>query len=104
MSDFTNGYPHIESQEDYETYQKRVAEFMRQNELNNLTRVNNDSEPFFSGQACECCLRDLGGNRIAASGYSRTGVIYEFDICTDCEYYAEYGQLDDMTMLDYDLS
>ena len=26
--------------------------------------------------------------------------IFEFEVCPDCRYYSEYGQLDDMTMMD----
>ena len=110
------------NKQEYVEYENRFAEFMRLNELNNLTRIDNvchcfdaidgvfefecdcdedyQQEPFFSWRPCEVCQTRLGGNRIDASGYSRTGVIYEFVICTDCEYYAEYGQLDDMTMMD----
>ncbi len=83
---------------EYKAYQDRFEEFMFLNDLTNLTRINHEVESYFSSQPCECCGTNLGGNRIDASGYSRTGVIYEFSICTDCEYYAEYGQLDDMTM------
>ena len=88
------------NKQEYKEYQERFEEFMRLNELNNLTRIDNEQEVYFSWRPCECCQTRLGGDRIEASGYSRTGVIYEFEICTDCEYYAEYGQLDDMTMLE----
>ena len=88
------------TKEEYKEYQDRFEEFMRLNDLTNLTRMDNESEGHFSAARCECCLTPLAGNRIDASGYSRTGVVYEFSICSDCEYYAEYGQLDDMAMLD----
>ena len=93
------------TKQEYKEYEIRFAEFMRLNELNNLTRIDGPDEddfqePYFSWRPCEVCQTHLGGNRIEANGYSRTGVIYEFEICTDCEYYAEYGQLDDMTMMD----
>ena len=56
-------------------------------------------EPFFSWRPCECCGRPLDGDRYHATGYNRTeDAIQEYDVCTDCIYYAEYGQLDDTTM------
>ena len=87
------------TKEEYKTYEDRFEEFMRLNDLINLTRIDSDQDSYFSWERCECCLRPLGGDRIDASGYSRTGVVYEFSICLDCEYYAEYGQLDDITMM-----
>jgi len=92
------------NKQEYREYEARFEEFMRLNKLNNLTRIDNKDEPYFSWSTCECCLTHLGGNRIMASGYSRTGVVYKFEICTDCEYYAEYGQLDDMTMMEIENS
>jgi hypothetical protein len=59
----------------------------------------NMQEPWFSWRPCECCRRSLGGNREHATGYNpTTKEIQEYDVCEDCIYYAEYGQLDDMTM------
>lgn len=58
-------------------------------------------ESYFSWTPCDCCGRPLGGDRYHATGYHRpTNDVYEYEICVDCVYYAEYGQLDDMTMLD----
>jgi hypothetical protein len=58
-------------------------------------------EPFFSWRPCECCQRPLGGDREHATGWNpATRKIQEYDICIDCLYYAEYGRLDDMTMLE----
>jgi hypothetical protein len=84
------------NKEEYKAYQDRFEEFMRLNELTNLSRIDNEDEAYFSWQPCECCQTRLGGNRVTVSGCSR----YEFLICADCEYYAEYGQLDDMTMME----
>lgn len=51
--------------------------------------------------ACECCGRPEGGNREHATGWNpTTEEIQEYTACSDCIYYAEYGKLDDMTMLD----
>lgn len=58
-------------------------------------------DPFFSWQSCEICKRPEGGNRYHAAGYNREkDEIYCFDVCEDCLYFAEYGQLDDMQMMD----
>ncbi|KKM74876.1 hypothetical protein LCGC14_1395940 [marine sediment metagenome] len=58
-------------------------------------------EPSFSWTRCDCCDRDLGGDRYHATGYNRQAdQIQEYSICVDCMYYAEYGRLDDQAMLD----
>jgi hypothetical protein len=57
------------------------------------------NEAYFSWNACDCCGRPEGGDRMDANGWNpTTQEIEEFVICTDCEYYAEYGRLDDTTM------
>jgi hypothetical protein len=57
------------------------------------------NEAYFSWNPCDCCGRPEGGDRMDANGYNpTTQEIEEFVICTDCEYYAEYGRLDDTTM------
>lgn len=53
-------------------------------------------EPFFSWRPCNCCGTTLGGDRQYATSY-KDGV-RDYIICSDCAYYAEYGQLDDTTM------
>ncbi len=58
-------------------------------------------EPYFSWSPCDCCATSLGGDREIATGYNpTTGEIQEYQICTNCAYYAEYGRLDDTTMLE----
>jgi hypothetical protein len=58
-------------------------------------------EPSFSWRPCDCCHRPLGGNREFATGYNpTTKEVQEYEVCTDCAYYAEYGQLDDTTMME----
>lgn len=63
---------------------------------------NCEPEAFFSWRPCDCCGAHLGGDRYRASGYNRKEnrvQVYE-EVCTDCIYYAEYGQLDDITMME----
>jgi len=58
-------------------------------------------EPSFSWGTCDCCGTSLGGDRYFATGYNPIeDEIYEYSVCMDCIYYAEYDELDDMTMLE----
>lgn len=53
-------------------------------------------EPYFSWSPCECCGSSLGGNRQKAFGFHpKNSGIFEYSICENCVYYAEYGRLDD---------
>jgi hypothetical protein len=90
------------NKQEYAEYEKAVKDFFEVEGLANLSRIQGeDEESFFSWNSCDCCGTTLGGDRIDANGYNpMTNEIQEYTICTDCEYYAEYGQLDDMTMLD----
>lgn len=60
------------------------------------------NEPHFSWRPCDCCGGTLGGDRqdvIAwATDSDGNKVLREYSVCVDCEYYAEYGRLDDTTM------
>ncbi len=56
-------------------------------------------EPHFSWQPCECCGSNLGGERHPAHGLI-DGKLVHLSVCTDCLYYLNYGQLDDLTMLE----
>ncbi len=92
---------------EYNQYQADVAAFFDREGINNLSAVADDEgniDPYFSWQPCECCGSRLGGDRYEANGYiPATGEASGlFSVCPDCIYYAEYGQLDDMTMLEID--
>ena len=57
--------------------------------------------PSFSWRPCECCGSRLGGDRYHTTGFNpEMKEVYEYEICEDCLYYAEYRRLDDMTMMD----
>jgi hypothetical protein len=109
---------------EYADYEAAVADFMAREGLANLTtghyqcpdcRVEFDdigicptcgadqdclNEPFFSWHRCDCCNRPEGGDREFATGYNpTTKEVQEYSICTDCAYFAEYGRLDDTTMM-----
>ena len=85
---------------EYAEYQQAVADFFDHEGIANLSSTS--SESYFSWRPCRCCGTRLGGDREDANGFNPTTQeiqTYEF-ICTDCIYYAEYGQLDDRTMLE----
>jgi hypothetical protein len=96
----------IESQKDYDEYKERVESFFK-NEGISILSCEYD-EPSFSHNSCECCGRPLGGDRYTMKGLTHAKPygqeIFDYYVCTDCLYYNEYGQLDDMAMLDHDLS
>jgi hypothetical protein len=83
---------------EYVAYQNSFNEFMATNRLLNLSRIP-DSDEFFSWKPCHCCKRPEGGSRVEANGSTTDRRIKDFIICVDCEYYAEYGRLDDSTMM-----
>lgn len=86
------------NKQQYERYQKRVERFF---EAEGITNLSAEGEPYFSHSTCNCCKSNLAGDRYDATGYHpESGEVYNYDICSDCVYYAEYGQLDDMTMMD----
>lgn len=96
---------HIETASDYAEYQRIVGNFFKREGINNLSGITDESgnteTDEFSWRPCECCRRSLGGARVHANGYNpETKGIQDYWICVDCEYYAEYGRLDDMTMMD----
>jgi hypothetical protein len=88
------------TQHEYTEYKTTVAAFMVREGIQNLT-TDSDPEPWFSWAPCHCCNTHLGGNRENATGYNpTTKEVQEYVICSDCVYYAEYGKLDDMTMME----
>jgi hypothetical protein len=87
------------TKQEYKDYEERVARFFDKEGINNLSGDGEWQD--FDHRPCECCKRPLGGQREHASGYNpATKEVQEYEICSDCLYYAEYGQLDDMTMMD----
>ncbi len=89
------------NKQEYKEYKSTVEDFFTETGLMNLTRTAACEESYFSWEPCEVCGTTLGGDRIEANGWnSDTEEVENYEICTDCEYYIEYGQLDDMTMMD----
>lgn len=86
------------TKQEYDAYESAVKSFFEKEGINCLS---GDGEPYFSWRYCDCCSRPLGGMREDSKGYNpTTNEIYEYSVCEDCLYYVEYGQLDDMTMMD----
>jgi len=93
---------HIETLEDLFAFQKRVENFMESEGINCLNiDPEGDQEPHFTWSRCECCKRPLGGVRYNCVGFNpeKHQVQGPYEVCPDCLYYIEYGQLDDMTMM-----
>ena len=107
--------------QEYDDYVESFHAFMEKEEINCLSRQTPedgedlanclscneeiDHDDHFSWHSCNCCGTTLGGSRIHASGFNpKTQEIQCYSICVDCEYFAEYGQLDDMTMLEIEES
>ena len=94
--------PDIKTKADYAEYEADVAAFIAREGLSFISTGTNDGEhgdvdPWFSWRPCGCCGCTLGGNRVylwAWSGETRV----QFEICEDCDYYINYGRLDDTTM------
>lgn len=57
-------------------------------------------EPSFSWSSCDTCGSHLGGDRHPAHYRDDNDDIVHVEVCVDCLFYSEYGQLDDMTMMD----
>ena len=96
---------HIETKKDYQEFERRFKHFMKIEGLSNLSSQEEQPETYFSKRPCDCCDRPLGGDRIDCNGYSPTDkrIYSDYSVCVDCYYYAEYGTLDDMTMLEIEV-
>lgn len=57
-------------------------------------------EASFSSRSCEVCNSHLGGDRSPVHACDSNGDILHFEACQDCVYFLEYGQLDDMSMME----
>jgi hypothetical protein len=88
------------TKEEYKKYQEKFNSFLLKNNIYSFSPVQN-SEPYFSKSPCNCCGTSLYGNREKVSAFQeKTKEILFFECCQDCIYYAAYGQLDDMTMIE----
>ena len=91
---------------EYKEYQQDVDAFFKREGIQNLStkydeETGENEESFFSWYPCECCGSTLGGDREHCDGWNPTlKEVQEYTVCVDCVYYAEYGQLGDMAMLE----
>jgi len=97
------------NRQQYEQYERDVAAFMKSEGLNCLSVAVDSgaeatSEPYFSSRQCDCCGSTLGGDRYKCSGFNPTTqeIQDDYEVCTDCVYYAAYGELGDDIMMDLD--
>jgi hypothetical protein len=92
------------TKQEYKDYEERVARFFEEEGINNLSNdyeKDPNCEGGFSWRGCDCCGNPLGNTLYDANGWNPTEKqVQEYQVCGDCLYYAEYGQLDDMTMMD----
>lgn len=91
---------------EYNSYLASVEAFYGAEDIDGLTDSGRSTE-YFSKSPCDCCRRPEHGTRVDMVGY-RVGrgtlpaIPYTYSVCVDCEYFAEYGRLDDATMIALD--
>ena len=86
----------------YEDFKDRVEEKMEKlaKEYNiEYFTVNPDYHDDFSWDSCPICCRDLGGERFKLLGVRKNLEIIEFEVCTDCMLYNEFGCVEDFNEL-----
>ena len=102
-------YPHIENVDDYELYIHNFKkgseglEALSSGHCPGCEECGDDEEvepQHFSHWPCDICSRRLGGDRYPSHYIDDDNEINHISICANCVYYMEYGQLDDMTMMD----
>ena len=95
---------------EYAEYKATVAEFLRLEGIDSLSQqpidpdaeeIEYDPDEYFTHRPCDCC-GGLAGMRRDCRGFNPTTgkVQSDYSVCPDCEYYAEYGCLDDTTMME----
>jgi len=87
------------TKEDYKSYQHAFGCFMSEQNISSLHRSAKCEESYVSSCKCDVCGDRQQGMRLDAVGADiDIYVVNEYVICEDCEYYAEYGRLDDVIM------
>ena len=91
-------WPHIDTKEDFQRFQDAFQHFFEDQEIDGWSL---GEEEEFSGRACDCCERQLGGHRWTAHPYvaGSDNTLDPIRVCDDCAYFEQYGELDDETML-----
>lgn len=105
------------NKKNYAWYEQNFKRFMEDRGLTNLSHESGEhgdhhctccgkhvgyNEGHFYAWGCDCCGSWQGGTLLFhANGWSeKHKEAMCFRACADCLYYAEYGRLDDQTMLD----
>jgi hypothetical protein len=84
------------NKKEYRKYQERVENFLQSEGIKIICVKDYDQAGGFSKFPCECCGSGLGGERYTMTADNG----FEYDVCRDCAYYLECGQLDDRTMME----
>lgn len=90
------------TRKEYARYVKSFGAFFKREGVKVMSVKDPEASPYFSWLNCECCGRSQGGDRYEMSVVFENGKDTDitYAICPDCYYFNEYGQLDDMTMMD----
>jgi len=85
---------------EYAAFQERVNHFFRREGIATLITVDGEAS-FFSQYTCDLC-GGLPGERYSCHGYNPTTrkVQGGYEVCPECIYYCEYGQLPDAVMIE----
>jgi hypothetical protein len=76
-----------------EEYESNVAAFLARNGITSFY-PREGGESYFSWRGCECCKSRLGGDRYDCTSFQfATREVIEVTACSDCVFYAAYGQL-----------
>jgi hypothetical protein len=92
---------------EYREYQESVHDFFDKEGITHLSiQSEDDYEPSFSSESCDCCGTYLGGDRYTCNSYNpkTKEVQSDYSICPNCYYFAEYGKLNDQTMMNIEAS
>jgi len=85
------------TKKEYQEYVERVVRFI---ESENIEVHSETGSSGFMKSPCECCGNHDAGNRETIKAGPCGGPFFEYDICMDCVYFLEYGQLNDSTMME----
>lgn len=83
----------------YAQFELAFKTFMESEDIQILSSTGDES--YFSWSCCDCCRTSLGGSRVDAKGSNPgSAETRDYSICLNCEHYAAYGRLDDVTMME----
>lgn len=87
--------------ETYATYKASIREFR---ERERIVVITTDEEQYVSSRGCDCCGSPKQQLLVEAKAIVKflddKGEFQHvtFEVCEDCQYYLEYGSLDDTQM------